>query len=606
MTLLSSKIHFRIWSVWLALLLGVLGAVAQGADVSVRASLSRGITVIGDPVQYQIKITGARRVVPPPEPEVDGVVIRYSGPSENAVMRFQNGSFTSERTTTLVYEVVPERNGTFTIPAVAVEADGKTFHTEPVGLTVQPSSTPGNNDPETIGFAELVVPKKTAYLGEAIPLELRLYVDARVRWQPIAMPEIAGDGFTKQKMPEPQRSQVQKNGKEYDMLTFKTAIMPVRAGKITIGPAEIAFNARVPRARRGGSRSLLDMFDDDVFGDPFFSVTQQMKAKAAALELTVKPLPAAGKPGDFSGAVGTFQLAAEGSPKQVKVGDPVTMKLRVSGRGNFDRMTAPVIKDPAGWRSYPPSNAFKADDDVGISGTKTFEMAVVPEVKKTQMPAFQFSYFDALAEKYITLTTEPAPLSVEGGVAPAPPVPIPVGEAERPPAPPAPSKPDDIVGLRYDRDAVQSFVPLHQQREFWLAQGAAGLVLLGFLGLKLRRRPDSAAMQMAALRREKAEALARLRNGELPHVEFVDAAARVAQIETALVTGRPASGIDAGAVRASARLDDTTAEVIDEIFNARAELLFAGGGRGDGRVPAAERDRVLAALKQLERSHAKN
>ncbi len=600
----SSNI-FRHWVVWIALLIGALGAIGHAADSSVRASLSRGITVIGDPVQYQIKISGARRIVPPQDPLVDGLVIRYAGPSESAITRFQNGSFFSERTTTLVYEVVPEKNGSFTIPAVALEVDGKTMRTEPVALTVQPSSTPGNNDPDTIGFAELVMPKKTAYLGEAIPLELRLYVDARVRWQPIAMPEITGEGFTKQKIPEPQRSQAQKNGKEYDVLTFKTAISPGKAGKITIGPTEIPFTARVPRARRGGQRSLLDMFDDDVFGDPFFSVSQQIKAKAAAVELTVKPLPAEGKPHDFSGAVGSFQLAADGNPKHVRVGDPVTMKLRVSGRGNFDRMTAPVIKDPTGWRTYPPSNAFKADDDVGISGTKTFEMAVVPEVKKTEMPAFQFAYFDPTAGKYVTLTTEPAALSVEGGVAPAPAtVSIPGGETKLSPPPlPAPPKPDDIVGLRYDSDAPKSFVPPYQRREFWLAQGVVGLVLIGFLGFKLRRRPDSAALHMATLRRQKTEALDRLRNGELPHVEFFDAAARVAQIETALATGRSISEIDASVVHASARLDETTAGVIDEIFNARAELLFAGGSRGDDRVSAAERERVLAALKQLERSH---
>ena len=132
------------------------------------------------------------------------------------------------------------------------------------------------------------------------------------------------------------------------------------------------------------------------------------------------------------------------------------------------------------------------------------------------------------------------------------------------------------------------------------------MALLGFLGLKLRRRPDPIAVQTAALRREKAEALARLRNSEMPHVDFIDAAARVAQIETALVTGRPVAGIDANAVRASTRLDEKTADVIDDIFSARAELLFAGGGRDDGRVSPAERERVLGALKQLERNHAKS
>src|ERR1700679_2660026 len=106
-----------------------------------------------------------------------------------------------------------------------------------------------------------------------------------------------------------------------------------------------------------------------------------MKATPKAVELTVKPLPVAGRPADFAGAVGNFELSADGSPKRVKMGDPVTMKIKVSGQGNFDRVTAPVLKEPDGWRSYPPSNTFQGDDDIATRGTKIFEMAVIPEVK---------------------------------------------------------------------------------------------------------------------------------------------------------------------------------------------------------------------------------
>jgi hypothetical protein len=608
MTAFYSVTTRRCWCALLIVWFAGFAAGAHAADVTVRATLSSGVSTIGNPVQYQIKITGARQIAEPPEIDVDGLVIRYAGPSETSVMRFRNGSFSSERTTTLVYQVVPERHGTFTIPPVMVEADGRTFRTEQVGLKVQPNTgTDAGNDAQPIGFAEFVVPKKTAYIGETIPVELRLYVDARVRWQPVSMPEIEGEGFTKQKLPEPTREQVQKNGREYDLLIFKTAITPSRAGKITIGPSEIPYNARVPRARRGGPRSLFDMFDDDVFGDPFFSSTQQMKAKAGMLEITVKPLPAAGKPRDFSGAVGHFEFTAEGRPKQVKVGDPVAMTLRVSGRGNFDRMTAPVLKDPTGWRTYPPTSAFEADDEINYNGTKTFEYAVVPEERKTEMPIFEFSYFDPLAEKYVTLHSETAPLTVERGAPPATPPPTVAAAPEsRAEAPPAPAPVNDIVGLRYDRESTGPLVPIHLRREFWYAQGVAGCGLLLLLGLRLRRRPDEAERAAAELRREKAAALGRLRNSELGRVEFLETAARVAQIETALATGRSVGSVDAEAVQNSGKLSASTAEVIDEIFAARAELLYAGGGSVEGSVTAAERERVLGALQELEKSHGRS
>jgi len=322
----------------------------------------------------------------------------------------------------------------------------------------------------------------------------------------------------------------------------------------------------------------------------------------------VKPLPQAGKPTDFSGAVGNFQLATEGSPKQVKIGDPITMKMRVSGRGNFDRMTAPVLADAAGWRTYPPSSTFKADDQLNYSGTKTFEVAVVPEAKKTAMPVFHFSYFDPLSEKYVTLNSETAALTVEGN---APPVPSTAALApDSPAATPKPAaverRPDDILGLRYERDEPQGFAPLYEQREFWYAQGGVAVVLLGFAGFKARRRPDAAVRHRAALRQEKEAFWRRLRRGEMGYVDFFDAAARIAQIDTALVTGRPLASIDAATIRASAQLDEAAAGTIEDIFNARAELHYAGGGSGNGRVSAAERERVIGALRQLEKNHARN
>jgi hypothetical protein len=601
----------RFLAAWMLALLAMMGAVASGADVSVKASVNRGVTVAGDPVQYQIRVVNAKKEADAPEVSAQGLEIRYLGPSSSNVVRISGGGFFRETTTTYVYQVTAEKDGTYTIPAVDVIVDGQKYRTEPVALAVQKSAVADAERPQVQGFAEVILSKKTAYVGEVIPVELKLYIDSRVRWQTAAMPEISGEGFTKQKMPEPARpKQETRDGREYDVMIFKTAITPGKAGRISIGPAEILYNAQVPRARRSGPRSLFDIFDDDVFGDSFFSQTQQVKVKAPAVELTVKPLPAAGKPRDFSGAVGSFQFSAFGSPRLVKMGDPVTMKLTVTGRGNFDRMDAPMLKDPTGWRAYPPSSNFAKDDGdaIGIRGTKTFEMAVIPEEAKSQMPVFSFSYFDPEAEKYVTLLSEPATLSVEGGKPSSQPrvaaEPAPETGAEAGAiAPKTGPSPADILGLRYDAGAgAGSFEPLYAMREFKLAQIAPLVVLLGLLAFRLRRRPDARAVRESALRRERAVLLGKLHRRDLEHSEFLDHAARVVQIDTALATGCDPAGVDAGTARAAGRVDAAEAEVIDDIFEARAELLFAGSGRNDGRVAEAERNRVLGMLENFGRS----
>ncbi len=597
---------------WLLALLLVLGVGAEAADVAVKASLSRGVTVIGELVQFQIRITNAKRAGDPPDVKADGLDIRYLGPSTSTSMRVDGTGFHSESTTIQVYEVTAEKNGTFTIPAVDVDAGGQKLKTEPVTLTVQKSTVDDEARPHPQGILEIAVPKKTAFVGEMIPVELRLYVDARIRLQTAGMPEISGEGFTRQKFPQPQQPEVvSKNGRDYNLIIFKTAITPGKAGKISIGPGELLYNAQIPRARRSGSRSMFDL--DDVFGDPFFAETRQVKVKAEPVELTVKPLPAAGKPRDFSGAVGNFQFSGEGRPSQVKVGDPVTMKLRVTGRGNFDRVEAPALKDDRGWRSYPPSGTFQKDasDEIGMSGTKTFETAVVPEEKKTQMPVFTFSYFDPEVEKYVTLASEPAPLKTDGGK-PAAPAPAPVApdaaDATKPAPDIAPNAPNvtDIHGPRYDASAARTFAPLYERREFLLAQAGLLAALVALIGFRLRRRPSADAARGVKLRREKSALLAKLRRGELAHAEFFDGAARVVQIDTAIATGADAAGVDAASARALVAADETTAQVIDEVFNARAELLFAGGGRDEGRVSGDERARVLAALETFGRNHAKS
>src|SRR5207237_5080040 len=101
--------------------------------------------------------------------------------------------------------------------------------------------------------------------------------------------------------------------------------------------------------------------------------------------LEVKPLPKNAPP-SFSGAIGNFTMTTDAKPKTVQVGDPITITSTISGRGNFDRVNAPVIEDERGWHKYPPSSKFKQDDEVGRSGTKTFEMVLSHNDNNQEIP----------------------------------------------------------------------------------------------------------------------------------------------------------------------------------------------------------------------------
>jgi hypothetical protein len=420
------------------------------------------------------------------------------------------------------------------------------------------------------------------------------------------MPQLQGEGFTKTKLTEPRREVARRDGREYNVVVFRTAITPGKAGKIEIGPSEFSFIAQIPRAQRNRQRSIFDMFDD-VFSNGGFAATQRMTARAEAVELEVKPLPVQGRPDDFSGAVGDFRFATEGSPREVKVGDPVTMRLRVSGRGNFDRVSAPTMTDATGWRSYPPSGNFTAEDELGTTGVKTFELAVIPETTKSAMPEFQFSYFDPTAEKYVSIRSEPAPLVVQGAPPPPPPPVVQPADATSapPPEPTAPAAPEDILGLHYELGTVhENFQPLYARRSFLLAQLVPVALLLGLVARRLLHRSEDDRARQAMLREK--DALLRKLRSEPSHAEFFDTATRLIQIETALGTGQLAGSVDAAGACASRPLAPETADAVAEIFNSRAELLYAGSGGGDGRVTAADRDRVLATIGKFSSANGKS
>src|SRR5437763_4185943 len=600
------------------LLAGAIAQFARGDSPKITAVLTSSDVVVGETVQLQIQIDNAgTSMKPPSDINVPGLQIHYTGESTQMTMR----NFAVSSSITYSYTILPEKSGTYKIPPQSIRAGKDNLQTPELTLRVADSprtaaGTGSNRAPsgntqvgeDKIAFAELLVPKKVAYVGEIIPVVVRIGFNSRARVAEMAPPQVSGQGFTVQKLGEGERNLENIDGRSYVIFNYKTAISAARAGNFQIGPVEQKANILVPRRSSGTRRKPFDPFSEDPFSDPFFALPfgglmeqHEINVKSDPVSLEVKALPA-GAPPTFSGAVGNFSMTAEANPKRVQIGDPITIKAAISGRGNFDRMNAPELSDERGWHKYPPSSNFKQDDDVGISGTKTFELVVSPNEKLTKVPPLAFSYFDPVKEKYVTLHSEAVPLIVEGNAPAAPAIAGTTPATSAQPTPGGQQKAQDILHQNNDRGKiVSSFAPVYARKEFWLAQLFPLTFALGLMGWKVQnvRASNRAALRAAQLQHERDELLRKLRRDQLAPRDYFSDASRVVQLKTALKENNiePAT-VDAETAARVFGLDPEQSERIRRLFAKNDELRYSGVG-GDGALTSDGRREALELIESL-------
>lgn len=595
---------------------------AYADSPSVTAVLNSSEATLGEMVHLEIRVAGARGADAPENIMVDGLEIRRTGTSQRIEMNNLN------LTSSVIYDytVMPLRAGRFTIPPQTIRIGNNSLRTPALTLNVadSPSRPSGAQTGRDAGaasannpvFAELIVPSKTAYVGEIVPVQIRMGFDPRIRPRLIEPPEITGQGFTAQKLQQSGENSETISGRPYEVVTYKTAIAAARAGKFEIGPVKAKAQVIVPRRQsmpRSRPRSPFDLFDqDDPFSDPFFSnpfsqlgERREVEIKSEPVALEVKPLPKNAPP-SFSGAIGNFTMATDGNPKTVQVGDPITVTSTISGRGNFDRVNAPVLEDERGWHKYPPSSKFKQDDEVGLSGTKTFEMVLSPNEKRQGLPLLAFSYFDPVKEQYVTLHSEPIPINVQGGGSVAQnagagqaATPTPSTATARPPV-----KPQDILYQLTEAPKAESFAPIYTQRIFWAAQLIPLLALIGFAGWKIRRtRIDNReAQRIAALRHETTDLMHKLHRNDVSPREYYAEASRVVRLKAALASGNrriDPNMVDVETAADTFKLNSDSRDRLRRLFEQSDEWQYSGAHNGPERISPESQREVLELIGNL-------
>jgi hypothetical protein len=241
--------------------------------------------------------------------------------------------------------------------------------------------------------------------------------------------------------------------------------------------------------------------------DPFdpFGIFHQMQVEerrvALAAEpeaLTVLPLPKENIPPNFNGAVGSFSMTLSAGPTNVAAGDPVTVKIQISGRGAFDSLALPEQNAWREFKTYPPTTKVETTDALGLQGTKTFEQVVVPQSPEIKaLPPVSFSFFDPDHKSYRTLTQPAVSLIVRpGGAAPAPTV-----AAATRAVPDNPPPAQDIVHIKPRLGMVAQIGPPLVQQSWFLALQA--IPVLAWLSAAVWRRRAEQLASNPRLRRRR-------------------------------------------------------------------------------------------------------
>lgn len=438
-----------------------------GKAQTVTPSVSQNPIMVGQPAEYTISFSGIENLPNMLKPRVDG--LRFSDtPSTGQFNSIINGVISSEQRLTWAFSAL--REGRFTIPGRTVQVDGKALEIPPVTVDVVPQS----EELRSRALLQLQTPQGPFYVGQAIEARLVLLVRADINISNISFPERNGEAFSNTEFnAEPLRSRTRVDGRIYNAFVWDIVLTPIKSGS-----TELSFSQ---------SLAIQVQRSNDRFNSIFsFNMTrpESLTVQTDIIETEILPLPTENQPEGFNGAIGEFSLTTDLSSDTLKVGEPLTLTLRLSGKGNFDRISAPIIPESDDWKLYPPKAEFIPSEASKIEGTKAFEYILIPQsTNPTELPEIPFSFFETASQTYRSITPPTIPVEI----APADPSAAPAVFSANGSNETEITIPEALLPIRPSLGRFQPLTPLWQQALF-LRSHLAIAILLAASAFLLRRR----------------------------------------------------------------------------------------------------------------------
>tara|TARA_B100000287_G_scaffold115046_1_gene107131 strand:+ start:243 stop:2012 length:1770 start_codon:yes stop_codon:yes gene_type:complete len=379
------------------------------AQVNFRATLSKNSLGINERVRIDFIMDKDGDNFIPPEFENFRVV---AGPSQSIKNSWVNGKRSYSKTYT--YFLSPIEKGNFKIGQASVEVDGEIYKTLILNVEVTSAvEIPVNpNDPSYIADNNIhlvaEISKTNPYLNEPISIVYKLY------WKPdlgITNPrELDAPRYVNFWSKNIDNTPIAENGTykgeayRYAVMR-KTVLYPQKTGELSIEPLVYDIAVQVPSNRR------------DIFGQ-VLSNTVNKTVSAGKVKINVRPLPNQGRPDNFSGAVGNFDLLVNTTKKELLISEAFQLNIEIKGKGNFNLFNFPSINLPATLEVYEPERIEKLKTNFqGINGSLKDQYTVVPSSPgKYAIPKISFTYFDPKDTSYKTKTSSINYVNVKGSI----------------------------------------------------------------------------------------------------------------------------------------------------------------------------------------------
>ena len=340
-----------------------------------------------------------------------------------------NGKRSKSVQTTYTYVLRPVASGRFNLPQASARVNGKDIYSPQTSIQVaaagaasssssqaQASRQSGQSSQQSrsVGiedsdiFLKMELSRSKVVVGEPIIATLKLYQRVNIGgFENVTFPNF--NGFWSQEIEAPTNIEFSRevyDGQIYNSaLLRKFIIIPQQQGQIKIDPAEMVCLVNI-RVSPSGT-SIFDGFFDDYR-------TVRKKVSTGPVTINVSPLPE-GAPASFGGGVGSFSISAKISRDSLKTHEAASLMVTISGRGNISLLEAPKVKFPPDMEVYDTKVSDKVDQN-GLSGSKYYEYPFIPRsYGDFVIDPIRYSYYDVDQGRYVTLQTEPIPVTVAKG-----------------------------------------------------------------------------------------------------------------------------------------------------------------------------------------------
>lgn len=334
-------------------------------------------------------------------PNFDGFKV-IAGPSQQVSQSWVNGRSSFNKTYS--YFLIPTQRGSLVIRQASIEINGQIYKTSPIRINVtaaveqprDPNDTQVSADDELHLVVD--ISKENPYINEPITVVYKLYFSNNIgitNSRELGKPKY--NDFWSQNIDIKQFvvEHGKYKGENYRFVVLKKVVLyPQKSGKLVIEPLSLDIDVQLPTNRR------------TVFGQMVLAEGNK-RVSAGARTINVKALPEAGKPEDFSGAVGQFDFKVTPSKTNLKSGESLDLNVSVSGKGNLKLFTLPKPVVPSALEMYDPVHNEQVSTPLsGMTGRMSDKYTIIPQYKgKYPIKPMQFSYFDLVSKSYKTITS---------------------------------------------------------------------------------------------------------------------------------------------------------------------------------------------------------